>query len=74
MPVISSIVSSDLKVMVQTGLDDDGLPVVRSRNFSRVKPEATDEAIYNVGDTLGALQQYPVTAIRKVSESDLISQ
>ncbi|KUO53091.1 MAG: hypothetical protein APF76_14975 [Desulfitibacter sp. BRH_c19] len=72
MPVISSVIDSGLKVLVQTGMDDDGLPVVRSRNFSRVKPEATDEAIYNVGDQLGQLQQYPVTAIRKVTESDLI--
>ena len=74
MPVISSIVSSGLKLMVQTGMDDEGLPIVRSRSFNRVKPGAIDEAIYNVGDQLGALQQHPVTAIRKVTESDLISE
>lgn len=74
MPVVSSVVSSALRLMVQTGMDDEGLPIIRSRSFNRVKPQAADEAVYNVAEKLGELQQHPVTAIRRITESDLISQ
>ncbi len=73
MPVNSVVVSSALKLMVQTGVSDTGDPIIRSRSFNNVKPEADDEAVYNVAESLGELQQYPVHAIRKVIESDLVS-
>jgi len=74
MSVISSVVSSGLRLMVQVGMNNEGSPIIRTRSFNRVKPQATDEAIYNVGIKLGELQQYPVTAVRRTIESDLISQ
>jgi hypothetical protein len=72
MPVISTVISSRLRLMVQTGVDDEGNPVVRSRNLNNLKPEATDEAVYTVAGSLGELQQHPVNAVRKVTESDLV--
>ena len=74
MPVTSTVISSGLKIMVQTGVDDEGLPIFSARNFSRVKPSAADEAVYQAGDTLGSLQQHPVTAIRRITESDLLAE
>jgi len=74
MPIINSIVSSGLRVMVQVGTNVGGLPIIRARNFSGVRPQATDEAVYNVGMKIGELQQHPVSAIRRVTESELQSQ
>ena len=74
MAVINSVVSSGLRVMVQVGTNVEGLPVIRTRNFTTIKPQATDDAVYYVGMKIGELQQYPVSGIRRVIESDLIYQ
>ena len=74
MAVINSVVSSGLRVMVQVGMNAGGLPIIRARNFTGVKIQATDEAVYNVGVKIGELQQHPVSAIRRAVESDLIAQ
>ncbi|MEW6621810.1 MAG: DUF1659 domain-containing protein [Bacillota bacterium] len=72
MPVINTPVSSGLKLMVQTGIDEKGNPVIRSRNFARVKPDASDEAVYNTAVVLGSLQEHPVAAVRRTAEVDLV--
>ena len=74
MPIINSVVSSALRVMVQVGTNVGGLPIIRARNFTGIKPQVTDEAVYNVGMKIGELQQHHVSGIRRVIESDLISQ
>jgi hypothetical protein len=74
MPVSNSVVSSGLRVMVQVGTNVGGLAIIRARNFTGIKPQATDEAVYNVGVKIGELQEHPVSAIRRIIESELSSQ
>ncbi|MGB9860131.1 MAG: DUF1659 domain-containing protein [Moorellaceae bacterium] len=74
MAVRSIPVSSTLRLQVQTGTGADGEPVYRLRSFTRVKPEAADEDVYEVGRTLASLQMYPVAAIVRVNESHLRSE
>ncbi len=72
MAVISTPISSGLRLMVQTGLDAQGNPVVRARNFSRVKPSAVDQGVYDTGVAIGALQEHSVLEIRRTIEMDLV--
>ena len=71
MPVVSTPLASTLRLQVQTGTDSEGNPVYRLRSFSRVKPEASDQDVYDVAVALGNLQVHPVNAISRVNESDL---
>ncbi|NLW07150.1 MAG: DUF1659 domain-containing protein [Clostridia bacterium] len=71
MPVVSTPLASTLRLQVQTGTDSEGKPVYRLRSFSRVKPEASDQDVYDVAVALGNLQVHPVNAISRVNESDL---
>ncbi len=72
MAIINTPVSAGLRLLVQTGVDEQGNPIIRSRSFNRVKPSALDQAVYNAAVAIGELQLYPVTAVRKLAEVDLI--
>ncbi len=74
MAIVSEPISSSLKLMVQTGVDDGGNPVIRARSFSRVKPTAEDEAVYTAATTLGELQEHALMGVRRVAEVDLVEE
>ncbi|OIQ10398.1 DUF1659 domain-containing protein [Neomoorella thermoacetica] len=71
MPVVSTPLATALQLRLQTGTDAAGQPVYRVRSYSRVKPAAADQDVYDVAQAIGGLQVYPVTAISRVNENDL---
>lgn len=74
MAVISTPVDSKLKISVQTGLDDDGNAILKTRSYNNVKTTAPDEDLMEVAKQLSDLQIYPVNAIYKVTESELTEE
>ncbi|MEW8959503.1 MAG: DUF1659 domain-containing protein [Moorella sp. (in: firmicutes)] len=71
MPVVSTPLASTLRFQVQVGTDANGQPVYRTRSYSRVKPGAADQDVFDVAQTLGGLQVHPVIAVSRVNENDL---
>jgi len=66
MAVSATKYDSDLVIKVQTGTDPGtGEPVVRLRRYTRVKPEATHEAVYTVGQAIAGLQVHPPVDITR---------
>lgn len=61
-----------LRINMDYGVDANGRKLTRSKSFNNVKPDAADQAIFDVAVALAGLQEHPVAAIRKVSESDLV--
>ncbi|AEE97722.1 DUF1659 domain-containing protein [Mahella australiensis] len=61
-----------LRINMDYGTDANGRKLTRSKSFNNVKPDAADQTIFDVAIALADLQEHPVTAIRKVSESDLV--
>lgn len=72
MAVISTELEGKVKLMLNAGTDGEGKMITKSKTFSRVKASAADEDIYTVANDIAGLQEYPVTAIRKYEEYDLI--
>lgn len=50
----------------------DGKTKTATRSWSKVKPDATAQAVYNVADSLADLQVNPVAAILRVDNTELL--
>lgn len=74
MAAISTPVGSTLKLVVQTGMDDEGKPIIRTRSYNRVKVDAQDDNVLEVAKNLADLQAHPVNAIRRVMEFELTEE
>ncbi|HHW02459.1 MAG TPA: DUF1659 domain-containing protein [Thermoanaerobacterales bacterium] len=74
MAVIVTPVDSSLQIIVQTGVDENNKPVFKTRSYTRVKTDATDQDLMDVAKQLAGLQAHPVNSIRRVTESELVEQ
>lgn len=72
MAVISTPIDSTLQVILQTGVDEDDKPILRTRSFNRVKTDVEDENVMNVAKQLIGLQVHPVNTIKRVLVSELV--
>lgn len=60
-----------LRISLNTGVDDEGKPVVKTKSFSRVKPTATDADAYAVAVGFVDLQEHTLVSINKTAEYEL---
>jgi hypothetical protein len=74
MAVDATKYDSDLVLKIQTGTDPGtGEPVVRLRRYTRVKPEATHEAVHAVGRAIAGLQVHPLVEVTRQDDLRLES-
>jgi len=74
MAVTSTAKDSVLVVSYQVGLNELGAPIVRQRSFPNVLVAALDQDVYDVAAALYALQDYPLTGVRRDNRFDLVSE
>lgn len=74
MAFVKETISSRLVLVVQTGVDGDGEPVLRNISYSRVSPVAADEDVHAVALALAQLQERPLAAVRRVDDHKLSDQ
>lgn len=60
-----------LRMQFQTGVDDDGDPIYRTKSLNDVKADALDQDIFDVAQTLAGLQEYPLLAVQRVDSAVL---
>lgn len=71
MAVQTIMVASELVINVQDGINAQGNPVIRARRYNDVKPSATADDLYSVGQTLASLQEKPLAGIQRRDIIDL---
>jgi hypothetical protein len=71
MPVTSTIKRTRLQMKMNTGTDDKGNAILRSKTYGNVKVDALDEDIYIVGLALAGLQMHPVDSIQRLNDVEL---
>ena len=62
---------SRLSLIFETGIDEEGKPVFRTKNYNNVKPEATTDSLYTVATVLTPLQQHTINAVERTDDFDL---
>jgi hypothetical protein len=68
MPISANPVGSRMQLRLNVGQDAGGNPIYRSRSYSNVKPLASDQDIFTVGNSLADLQQHTLEEVRRVNE------
>lgn len=71
MAVTATPLLSRLQLQLVVGSTPEGKPILRTRSYSNIKPEADNEALYQTGRELAGLQQHQLDIIRRVDEIDL---
>jgi hypothetical protein len=67
------ISDSQLRLVFDMGVDAEGKPVYKNKNFSNIKTTATTDGLFAVAQGLAGLQQYPVTSIER-NDKNLLGQ
>lgn len=73
MAVEANTVDTRMQLKLNTGVDQEGNPVIRTKSYSRVKPAAEDQAIYDVGNSLAGLQDHLLEEVHRVNDVVLIN-
>jgi len=74
MAVLETPLGSTLRLTLETGVDLEGSPILKNRNFRNVKATATDQDVFDVANLLVTLQQHPLNAVQRIDESSLASE
>jgi hypothetical protein len=57
MAISSEIVNTQLQMVFDNGVDEEGNPIFRTKSFNNVKTTSTPEQLHNVTVSLAQLQQ-----------------
>lgn len=69
MAAVQSINGSALQLILNTGVDAQGNPVLKTRKYSSVKPGATAQGIYDVAIAISSLQKHTLNSIVRQDDS-----
>jgi hypothetical protein len=61
-------VGSRLQLRLNLGQDEEGNPIYRSRSYSNIKPLASDQDVFSVGNSLASLQKHGLEEIRRIND------
>lgn len=64
---------SRLQIQLDLGQDGEGRKLTKTRTFSRLRAELSDEEVHQVASALIGLQSYPAIAIRRIDQSELVN-
>ncbi|MFZ5753585.1 MAG: DUF1659 domain-containing protein [Bacillota bacterium] len=71
MPVLSTLKDSSLKLIMQTGVDEKGNPVFKTRSYGNIKPSASDQDIYTLAQQLAGLQVHTLDQVSRMNNFEL---
>ena len=66
MAVITTKNPSSLKMRFDCGKNDNGKVIVKSKSFSNVAPDATNDKVYEVAEIIASLQDHDLIEALKI--------
>lgn len=67
----ASLIDTQLRLVLEVGVDENGKSIFRSKNFNNVKTSATPDALFAIALALAPLQQHNLFAVERNDSSDL---
>lgn len=72
MAVIQMPEASRLVLTLDDGVDHEGNPRTKTKSFNNVKPDAGDEALFNIALRLAELQTRTLMSINRHDQAELV--
>ncbi|OWZ83242.1 hypothetical protein CDO51_09695 [Natranaerobius trueperi] len=69
--VVETFGPSRLQFRLIVGEDEEGKNILRTNSFSRIKPDAEDSDVYEVGELLLGLQKYEALSVHRFDSKEL---
>ncbi|MFH7819674.1 DUF1659 domain-containing protein [Neobacillus thermocopriae] len=69
----SLLIGTKLKMVFQTGINDDGKPLLRTKTFSNVRKEATADQLFQAANALAVLCNDPLNTLERTDSSEIIA-
>ncbi|MED3625232.1 DUF1659 domain-containing protein [Neobacillus thermocopriae] len=69
----SLLIGTKLKMVFQTGINDDGKPMLRTKTFSNVRKEATADQLFQAANALAVLCNDPLNTLERTDSSEIIA-
>ncbi|WP_042462173.1 DUF1659 domain-containing protein [Neobacillus dielmonensis] len=64
--------TTKLRLVFQTGMDDEGKPIIRSKTFSNVTKAATADQLYQAANALAGLTIDQLNKVERNDSSEII--
>ena len=71
MAVISTNNPSGLKLRFDCGKDDNGKMIVKTKTYSKVNPNVTNEDLYLVAKSISSLQEHSLIEVQKIDNTTI---
>ncbi|MGN1402225.1 MAG: DUF1659 domain-containing protein [Bacillus sp. (in: firmicutes)] len=65
------LISKQLRLSYQTGLDAEGFPVVKRKSFNNIDVAATSEQMLESAKAIAGLQDLPLLAVEQTDVQEL---
>ncbi len=71
MAVITTNNPTGLKLRFDCGKDDNGKMIVKTKTYSKVNPNVTNEDLYLVAKSISSLQEHSLIEVQKIDNTTI---
>ncbi|RHW40281.1 DUF1659 domain-containing protein [Neobacillus notoginsengisoli] len=66
------LAESRLRLSFETGVDEKGKPVYKSKTFNNLKKEATPDQMHQAASAIAALCKDPLSTVERTDRSEIL--
>jgi Protein of unknown function (DUF1659) len=67
------LMESKLRLIFETGVDEKGEPILKTKTFNNVTKSATADQLYQAAQAIAALSADPLSAVERSDSSEIIA-
>lgn len=68
----ATILDSKLRLLFETGLNEKGEPVYKTKTYSNVSKEATADQLSQAAQAIGGLTNHPLASVERTDNFEII--
>jgi hypothetical protein len=69
---VANLMATKLRLIFESGMDEKGKPILKSKTFNNVKKEATTDQLFQAAQALSVLCSDPVNSIERNDSTDIL--